>query len=147
MIRNITSILLLSVITGVAGSTASAGFIWSIGEISQWLGMVNQPRSREGLALLSLVLVPAIGGIVVGLISHVSRQDRPLGLVDVIHSAQAPGKPLPLAQGFAAVAASIVAMGSGASVGQYGPLAHMGATVSAALRQITGSVAFTQVLS
>ena len=63
MIRNITSILLLSVITGVAGSTASAGFIWSIGEISQWLGMVNQPRSREGLALLSLVLVPAIGGI------------------------------------------------------------------------------------
>ena len=47
--------------------------------------------------------------------------------------------------GFGSTLAALISAGGGASVGQYGPLVHFGATMGSALRKITGGMLTTDV--
>lgn len=53
------------------------------------------------------------------------------GPADSIYAAHNPGKPLDLKVGFGSTIAAFICASGGASVGQYGPLVHFGATTGA----------------
>jgi CIC family chloride channel protein len=69
-----------------------------------------------------------LGGLVVGIvIQRYSPEQRPLGPPDAIRAVQLRA-PLPsVRSGVVSTFAAIVSIGSGASVGQYGPMVYMGA--------------------
>ena len=122
---------LLALVLGSLASLAAIAFIESV----DWLNdvLLISPRSRvqvQNPLLLSIatILVPMLGGLVVGIVIHrYSAEQRPLGPPDAIRAVQLRA-PLPsIRSGVVSTFAAIVSIGSGASVGQYGPMVYMGA--------------------
>ena len=127
-------IIVLTLLALSLGSIASLAAIAFI-EAVDWMNdvLLISPRARiqlhNPLLLTAATLfVPAIGGLIVGFLLHkLSLEKRPLGPPDAIKAVQL-RIPLPDARsGFVSTLASIVSIGSGASVGQYGPMVYMGA--------------------
>lgn len=126
------------VLTGVAlavGSAASLAAIALVEVISLLnTGLLVAPRARvqwESLPWLvaaTTVLVPTLGGLLVGLVHRrLSPAGRPLGPPDVIEAVQF-HKPLPgLRSGLISTGTAALSLGAGASVGQYGPMVYLGA--------------------
>jgi CIC family chloride channel protein len=122
---------LLALVVGGLASLAAIAFIESV----DWLNdvLLISPRSRvqvQNPLLLSVatIMVPMLGGLVVGIaIQRYSAEQRPLGPPDAIRAVQLRA-PLPsVRSGVVSTLAAIVSIGSGASVGQYGPMVYMGA--------------------
>lgn len=123
-------ITLIAIIIGVIVSLSALAFI----HLVFWLNDVLfiSPRSRVQLnqpwLLATLtVLVPTIGGLLVGhLLHYASPEKRPLGPADSIRAVQL-HQPLPaLRAGIVSTLAAILSLGCGASVGQYGPMVYLG---------------------
>src|SRR6056297_3623546 len=87
-----------------------------------------QWESAPGLVAMMTILVPTLGGLIVGLIHrHLSSAGRPFGPPDVIEAVQF-HKPLPdLRSGLVSTLTAALSLGTGASVGQYGPMVYLGA--------------------
>lgn len=126
-------IIVLTLMALTLGSMASLAAIAFI-EVVNWLNdlLLISPRSRiqfQHPVLLSIatILVPMLGGLVTGfLIQRMSSEKRPLGPPDAIRAVQL-RTPLPsFRSGAVSTIASMVSIGSGASVGQYGPMVYMG---------------------
>ena len=123
----------LGMAVGAVASLAAIGFVDLVLLLNEWL--LISPRSRfmqENAALLlaATVCVPAAGGLVVGLVHHyLVPERRPHGPPDVIRAVQGLDGRVPLRSGFLSTLTSLVSLGAGASVGQYGPLAHLGGTI------------------
>ncbi|MDC3014291.1 chloride channel protein [Alphaproteobacteria bacterium] len=83
--------------------------------------------------LLSLFL--AVGVIL--LVRHLFSIDRWYGPADSIYAAHRTDNELDVKKGFGSTIAAFISAGSGASVGQYGPLVHFGATVGSYVRTLT----------
>ena len=122
---------LLALVLGSLASLAAIAFIESV----DWLNdvLLISPRSRvqvQNPLLLSVatIMVPMLGGLVIGVVIHrYSAEQRPLGPPDAIRAVQLRA-PLPsVRSGVISTLAAIVSIGSGASVGQYGPMVYMGA--------------------
>ena len=115
-------------------------FVECVGWLNTWL--LISPRARvqfldPGLLAVFTVLVPTLGGLLVGVLLHkLSAEQRVLGPPDVILSAQL-RKPLPdVRSGLVSTAAAILSLGCGASVGQYGPLVYLGALQASVLDRL-----------
>ncbi|MGQ7844697.1 chloride channel protein [Granulosicoccus sp. 3-233] len=113
-------------------------------ECVSWLNtaLLVAPRARvqildDRLLAFLTVLVPTLGGALVGsLIYRLSAERRVLGPADVIFSAQL-RKPMPDARsGLVSTIASVLSLGCGASVGQYGPLVYLGALQASLLDRL-----------
>ena len=79
-----------------------------------------------------ILLVPTLGGLMVGLLIHFYMPDRrPRGVPDVMEAAALHGGRMGFRTGMVAALASMVSIGCGASVGREGPVVHLGATLSA----------------
>ncbi len=126
-------ITLMAITIGVIVSLSALAFIASV----FWLNdvLLISPRSRVQIQTplllnLATVLVPTIGGLVVGyLLQQHSHEKRPLGPPDSIRAVQL-RQPLPdLRAGLVSTLAAVVSLGCGASVGQYGPMVYLGSMV------------------
>jgi CIC family chloride channel protein len=85
-----------------------------------------------GLPWWQVLLVPAVGGLLVGLfIRYAMPNGRPEGVANVMEAAALRGGRMGLRAGFGAALASAASIGVGASVGREGPVVHLGATLSA----------------
>ncbi|HMB12894.1 MAG TPA: chloride channel protein [Roseovarius sp.] len=126
------------VLTGIAVITGSAASLAALA-LLELVSILNTiflvaPKSRvqwentPGLVAAATVLVPTVGGLLVGLIHrHLSPAGRPLAPPDVIEAVQF-HKPLPdLRSGLISTATAALSLGAGASVGQYGPMVYLGA--------------------
>lgn len=136
-------IAILSILALVLGSLASLAAIAFI-ESVDWLNdvLLISPRSRvqvQNPLLLSAatIMVPMLGGLVVGIvIQRYCTEQRPLGPPDAIRAVQLRA-PLPsVRSGVVSTLAAIVSIGSGASVGQYGPMVYMGAIAGNLVSQL-----------
>ena len=122
----------LGMVVGALASLAAIGFVDLVLLLNEWL--LISPRSRfmqenRALLLAATVCVPAAGGLVVGLVHRYGIPERrPHGPPDVIRAVQGLDGRVPLRSGFLSAFTSLVSLGAGASVGQYGPLAHLGGT-------------------
>ena len=122
---------ILGMVTGTLASLAAIGFVDLVLLLNEWL--LISPRSRfmqedARLLLLATIIVPAAGGLIVGIAHRYIPEHRALGPSDVIRAVQGPDGGVPLRSGFLSALTSVVSLGAGASVGQYGPLTHLGAT-------------------
>jgi CIC family chloride channel protein len=86
------------------------------------------------IAALAILMVRRLFGIV-----------RWHGPADSIYAAHRTDNELDVRHGFGSTLAAFISAGGGASVGQYGPLVHFGATMGSFIRQITGSKITTDV--
>lgn len=130
---------LLAVSLGAAAAYGAIGFR-SLISLVQWTGF-GTPAEKllDHLGTIpgwQIVLVPTMGGLIVGLFVYWAMPDRrPLGVADVIEAAELRGGRMPVISGLKAALVSIVSIGSGASVGREGPVVHLGATIAAAVAQ------------
>ncbi len=77
------------------------------------------------------VLVPVVGGLLVGQIMQAFSEDgRVQAVADVIKGAALRDGRMPLKLGLAFVAVSFITLGSGGSSGREGPVVHMAALIS-----------------
>ncbi len=127
----------------LAGMSLTVGLITGIAVIFfretiqgiQWL-YFGTSTLRFYLAVESFpwwitLFVPAIGGLVVGLLVRWTMpKQRPQGVPDVIEAYILHNAYMPLRTGIAAMLASAASIGAGASVGREGPAVHLGATLS-----------------
>jgi len=129
----------LAAIIGIAIAYAIIAFRLLIGATQYlWLGTMSEKISSQiaSQPVIVIILVPAIGGLVVGLfLQFVMPLRRPEGVADVIEARAIGGARMPFLNGLGAALVSAVSLGSGASAGREGPAVHLGATLSSSLAQ------------
>ena len=126
---------LLAIIVGVVVAYASLGFLAAIG----WLHglLVGETGASlyiylTGLSPVYLFIIPVIGAVIVSMITGYGMSTRRNhGPADVIYAARQGNGNMSIKTGLINAVASIVSIGSGASVGRYGPVVHLGATLGA----------------
>ncbi|MEP1214465.1 MAG: chloride channel protein [Marinobacter sp.] len=125
-------VMVVAVAVGAIASLAAIGFVDAVHYLNDRLLISPYARilaeSQPGLVAVATLVVPAGGGLVVGLIVHfLVREKRGLAPPDAILAAQTSGPAPGFRSGVASTLAALVSLGSGASVGQYGPLVYLGA--------------------
>ena len=137
---------LLGMVTGGLASLAAIGFVDIVLLLNEWLFI--SPRSRfmqEDATWLAIatVLVPATGGLVVGVMHRYIPERRAHGPPDVIRAVQGPEGRVSIRSGLLSALTSLLSLGAGASVGQYGPLTHLGATLGSLVARLNRQAART----
>lgn len=130
----------LAAVVGLVASVASVGFVEGIDWLTKQMHIAPEAREGDGLAKRLpwfTVLVPVVGGLIVGGLLLFLRGNRPQGLPDVIFAAQTGESKIPVRNGFIAAVTSFTSIGFGASVGMYGPLASLGALIGSLLARVT----------
>ncbi|WP_108816109.1 chloride channel protein [Loktanella sp. Alg231-35] len=130
-----------AVVIGLIVSLAAIAFV----EVVIWLNnvLLVSPRTRvqfDGAGWLlaaATILVPTIGGLIVGGLLRMSPERRPLGPLDVIKSVQLALPPPTPKAGILSTLASLISLGFGASVGQYGPLVYLGSMAGSVLDRLS----------
>ncbi len=124
---------LLAVVIGVAAGLAAIVFRYAI-DLTQratfGFGGERVAALAAELAWWHIVLVPAAGGLAIGLFVYFLMPNRrPLGVADVIEASAFKGGRMALPDGIKAAMVSAASIGVGASVGREGPMVHLGATL------------------
>ncbi len=130
--------LILVVLAVVVGALAGIGTIL-IREGIDWVQTIGFGSPEESifsmasdLAWWVVLLVPTAGGLIVGLFIYwVMPEKKPQSVAKVIEASALRGGRMSIREGFGAAVASVVSIGSGASVGREGPAIHLGATLGA----------------
>ena len=128
----IASIAALGIVAGTLASLAAIGFVELVALLNDWLFISPRSRFMAGDSrwlTVATICVPAAGGLIVGVLHSHMPGHRPQGPADIIRSAHLHDGRMPARAGFLSAVTSLISLGSGASVGQYGPLAHLGATL------------------
>ena len=131
--RRVLAVSLLGLVLGGLASLAATGLVAAVEWLNDVLWISARSRMIHGdwrwLPWVT-VAVLATGGLLVGLLNRYGLPGgRVHGPPDVIEVAQSGHGRLGLRAGLASAGAAIATLGAGASVGQYGPLVHLGATL------------------
>lgn len=128
---------LAAVVVGLLGAGAAILFRLTVDLLqSPWLGTEVAQIVSLGrqVPAWTLVAIPTLGGLVVGLMLQTYLPGRRVGSVaDVIEARTLRRGQLSLREGLWSAAASAVSLGAGASAGREGPVVHLGATLAGAL--------------
>lgn len=135
----IVKVLIFGVIIGAVASLFAIGFVESIKWLNNLLWLTS--HSRQAVPPQSafnwlIIGVPACGGLIVGLLIKLIADQRPHNPSDIIQAVHS-GKEVSIKTGFITAVAALIGMGTGASVGQYSPLAHLGATIGSAFSKLS----------
>lgn len=126
----------LATLTGLATGVAAIIFRLAIGAVQlPWLETTSEHVAEAARAQpwWVIMLAPAIGGLLVGLILRYLLKAKRTGTAsDVIEARITAGRNLTPGQGLFSALASAISLGAGASAGREGPIVHLGATISAA---------------
>jgi CIC family chloride channel protein len=139
LLRRVFVVVLLGALAGMVSAILANGFVAAIGWLNDLL--LISPRSRmmeedAWLVTLAIVAVPTAGGLVGGILHRFIADRRPHSPADLIAAVQTRKGRLPLKTGLLTGLSSLVSLSSGASVGQYGPLVHVGGTVGSGLARL-----------
>jgi CIC family chloride channel protein len=142
MIRRIAILTLLGLVVGIGVGALAIGFVEAVLWLNDHFYLTRSSRESIGNQTLITALtigIPTAGGVIVGLLSRYMPGNRFHGPQDVIRTAQALNPSMPVRRSALSILAAGVSLGSGASVGQYGPLVHMGASVGSWISRATKS--------
>lgn len=142
LVARIVSVTVLGLVTGVLASLATVVFLQAIELMNDWFLISAERRAMAAgtdWLVVATIAVPTLGGLVVGLVSLKIPGRRAGGPQDVIEAVHVADSRMAPRSGFLSALASLLSLGSGASVGHYGPLVHLGATLGS-LVGFTGRV-------
>jgi len=138
LLSRIVRVLLVGIICGSAASLAALALVYLVSEGSHWI--IEAKNDTPGWITVFITLaIPMFGGLIVGLVVQQMSDKRPHNPGDAILAVQSNMKlaTLNLKDGVLNFIASIISLTSGASLGEYGPMVNMGATLSANLQKYT----------
>ena len=132
----------LSIVTGLAAGLGAVAFRHAISGV-QFLvfgsGTTKLASFAAGLPWWQIMLAPAAGGLVVGLIARYLTPGGRFHVVsDVIEASTLHGGRLRLRDGCMAAIGAFTSLGFGASAGREGPVVHIGATISSTVARWCG---------
>ncbi len=123
-----------AVVVGVGAGLGAAAFRWLIGAI-QGVGFTS-PVSRQ-LGWGQLLLVPAVGGLIVGLLIYFwAREAKGHGVPEVMEAVALRGGRIRPRVAVVKALASGVCIGSGGSAGREGPIVQIGSALGSTLGQM-----------
>ncbi|MCZ4351108.1 chloride channel protein [Roseovarius aestuarii] len=125
----------IALFIGISAGFAALLFRKGISALQAIVYRVDDPlyihTLAEGMAWYWLLLIPALGGLSVGLILHWFTPDgRVRSVADVIHGAAMNDGRVEKRAGLASAAASLITLGAGGSSGREGPVVHLAAVIS-----------------
>lgn len=125
----------IAALVGIAAGFATLGFRIAIEELQQTIyGNVDIKLLHTHAATLPwwfLLVTPAIGGLIVGIILHNFTPDgRVRSVADVIEGAALRNGRVEKKEGIASAFASLITLSSGGSTGREGPVVHIAGVIS-----------------
>ena len=125
----------IALAVGIAAGFAALFFRKGIDWLQGTIYGVEDPRMlhsfAEGLPWFLILVVPIIGGLIVGLILHWFTPDgRVRSVADVIEGAALADGRVEQKAGIASAIASLITLSSGGSTGREGPVVHLAGVVS-----------------
>ncbi|MBD3663636.1 chloride channel protein [Sulfitobacter sp. TSTF-M16] len=125
----------IALVIGIAAGFAALFFRKGIEALQAWLygteDVQNLHSFITGLDWYWVVVIPTIGGLVVGLILHVFTKDgRARSVADVILGAAIHDGRVETRAGLASALASMITLSTGGSSGREGPVVHLAAVIS-----------------
>ncbi|QOV91607.1 chloride channel protein [Humisphaera borealis] len=131
-------LLPLAVIIGILSAVAAMTFHEAIGMVRNRLFVSTfSPEQLYGPWLFMLVLIPAAGGLAVGLISrYLVRRTEGHGVVDVIETVLRSRGRISAIMSLEKIFSSALTIGSGGSAGAEGPIVQIGAGISSGVGQL-----------
>ncbi len=127
--------MVLSTLVGVIAGLGAYVFRWLIDNFHD-LFFNDLGEALGGLDRYYIILIPAIGGLFVGLIIHFfAREAKGHGVPEVMAAVAAKGGRIRPRVVLAKILASAVCIGSGGSVGREGPIVQIGAAMGSTIGQ------------
>jgi CIC family chloride channel protein len=127
-----------SLIVGLGTGLGAVGFRYLIRGV-EWIGYDWFPKAFPFLGSWFVILIPAVGGLIVGLlIYNFAQEAKGHGVPEVMEAVALRGGRIRPIVALVKVLASSVNIGTGGSVGREGPIAQIVSATSwpAALRQV-----------
>lgn len=136
-----TWLFLLAICVGAAAGggaillhDAIVAFQWVFFGTSDPGGPVRHLATSGPLGSARALLAPALGGLLVGLLSRaIFREGLEPGVPGVLRAIQERGGRMSLREAIGTALASAVSLGSGLSLGREGPVVHLGASIASGL--------------
>jgi CIC family chloride channel protein len=130
-------LLVIAVLIGVVTAAAAVGFHEVIVVVRQELYGRAGADFLYGRGIWLLIVLPALGGLAVGLFTRFVTRDREgHGIIDVLESVMRSGGVIPPASAIEKILTSGVTIGSGGSAGAEGPIVQIGAAIASGLGQL-----------
>src|SRR5687767_14892351 len=130
-------LLVIAVLIGIVTAAAAVGFHELILFVRQQTYGRTGATFLYGRGLWLLILLPAIGGLAVGVFSRLVVRDREgHGIIDVMESVMRTGGVIRPASALEKILTSGVTIGSGGSAGAEGPIVQIGAAIASGLGQL-----------
>ena len=147
LIKNIATWVLCGLGFGLVMAVVSNAFVNGV----QWLTSLRETQVFLPIEIGSFeisagpLLCLLIAAVLIILLKSIFGIARWHGPADAIHAAHRTDNELDVKSGFGSTLAAFISASGGASVGQYGPLVHFGATMGSFLRRLTGGVLSTDI--
>ena len=134
-IPELTPGIILVILVGLASGMGAVIFKWMI----TWFQRGFFEGGEVALSFLGryyVVLIPAVGGLLVGLLVYfLAREAKGHGVPEVMIAVNARGGRMKRWGSVVQTLASSICIGSGGSVGLHGPVVHIGSAIGSALGQ------------
>ena len=130
-----TFLLLTAVLVGI-GAGVGTVVVRSLIEAVEWVGFDLIPKLTTQFSHSYVVVVPAVGGVLVGvLINRYAREAKGHGVPEVMEAIALRGGRIRPVVAFVKAVASALTIGSGGSAGSEGPIVQIGASLGSTLGQ------------
>ncbi len=130
-----TSLIILATIVGVGTGLGAVAFRYLIRGV-EWVGYTWFPSFFPSLGNWYVVIIPAIGGLIVGpLIYFYAREAKGHGVPEVMEAVALRGGRIRPIVALVKSLASSISIGTGGSVGREGPIVQIGSALGSTLGQ------------
>ena len=139
---------ILSVVVGLIVAITAHYFIEGARYFLSFVSKFQQPELNVGEASISLtpVIAMLIGAILIIVVRRLIGVTKWSGPADSIYALQQSKVGVDVKVGLGSTLAAFISASAGASVGQYGPLVHFGATLSTILTKLFKNIVKKDVL-
>ena len=122
---------------GALTGLAATGFDWLVETSGHFFFGVLGKQTFAGSKLLLLILLPALGGLIVGVILQALGKTKPdQGIPDVVEALARQNGRIPAQRGFLKVVTSSLTIGSGGSAGVEGPIIMIGSSLGSSVARL-----------